>query len=78
MGSKIVTLSGYKGYKQLSLKERDRITEMKSEGMRQSQKLWVCSYFARPYASWQRGYNEQGKGMVRRYFTKGTDCSKIT
>ena len=43
MGSKIVTLSGYKGYKQLSLKERDRITEMKSEGMRQSQKLWVCS-----------------------------------
>ena len=35
-------------------------------------------YFARPYASWQRGSNEQVNGMVRRYFPKGTDFSKIT
>lgn len=35
-------------------------------------------YFADPYASWQRGANEQVNGMVRRYFPKGTDFSKIT
>jgi len=34
--------------------------------------------FARPYASWQRGSNEQVNGLVRRYFPKGTDFSKIT
>jgi IS30 family transposase len=35
-------------------------------------------YFADPYASWQRGANEQVNGMVRRYFPKGTNFSKIT
>lgn len=35
-------------------------------------------YFARPYASWERGLNENTNGLVRQYFPKKSDFSKIT
>jgi IS30 family transposase len=35
-------------------------------------------YFAHPYASWERGTNENTNGLVRQYFPKEHDFTKIT
>jgi transposase, IS30 family len=35
-------------------------------------------YFAHPYASWERGLNENSNGLVRQYFPKGSDFTLIT
>ena len=35
-------------------------------------------YFARPYASWERGTNENSNGLLRQYFPKHHDFNLIT
>jgi IS30 family transposase len=40
--------------------------------------LETTSYFAHPFHSWERGLNENTKGLIRPCFPKRTDFSKIT
>ena len=40
--------------------------------------LRIDYFFARPYHSWERGSNENLNGLIRQYFTKGSDFTNIT
>ena len=35
-------------------------------------------FYAHPYASWERGSNENGNRMIRRFVTKGRDIARFT
>jgi IS30 family transposase len=42
------------------------------------QNLEILCFFAHAYHSWERGSNENGNGLIRRFFPKKTDFRKIS
>lgn len=50
---------------------------LNSEAIKKAAK---CSevYYAHPYSSWERGSNENGNRILRRFIPKGTDIGKIS
>jgi len=48
-----------------------------AEHLRISEALKATFYFAHPYSAWERGTNENTNGLVRQYFPKKTDFSKV-
>jgi len=43
-----------------------------------AEKLNAKFFFAHPYASWERGLNENTNDLIRQYFPKNRDFSTIT
>jgi IS30 family transposase len=43
-----------------------------------SEELELDFFFAHPYASWERGTNENTNGLIRQYFPKDLDLSTVT
>jgi transposase, IS30 family len=48
-----------------------------AEHVRIAETLTTSFYFAHPYSAWERGTNENTNGLVRQYFPKKTDFSKV-
>ena len=43
-----------------------------------TQKLNIDFYFIHPYSSWERGLNENTNKLIRQYFPKNMDLTKVT
>ncbi len=43
-----------------------------------AQALACCTYFAKPYHSWERGLNENHNGLLRQYFPKNRPLDHVT
>ena len=50
---------------------------MENSGLRKSEKRTKV-YYCHAHHSWERGSNENANRLIRRWFPKGTDFSKVT
>ena len=80
--TKVVTRAIAKTINILNPELRKSMTH--DNGLEMANHIWLSDktgmdiYFAHPYSSWERGTNENTNGLIRRFFPKGTDFSKVT
>jgi IS30 family transposase len=49
-----------------------------SEHAEMARALDAAIYFAHPYASWERGVNENTNGLIRQFFPKDRDLTLVS
>ena len=76
IGKRLITMLGEHRSKTLTVDNGREFYGHKNIALRSD----VAVYFADPYASWQRGSNENANanGLLRRDFPKGTDFNKVS
>lgn len=80
--AKATRLATCKRFKSLPLLAKKTNTADNGAEFTQHEKTAIATglkfYFATPYHSWERGTNENGNGLIRRFLPKRTDFDKIS
>ncbi|MBS1731865.1 MAG: IS30 family transposase, partial [Bacteroidetes bacterium] len=80
--SKTVRIAFEKKFKALPLLMKKSLTYDNGTEMAQhklfTKNTKVQVYFTHPYSPWERPTNENTNGLLRQYFPKGTDLSKVS
>ena len=75
---KNVVLDGFKNYPKIAKTFTfDNGTEFSLHDQIEKE-LGAEVYFAHPYSPWERGLNENTNGLIRKFYPKGTDFSRVT